>query len=92
MVYNICHDLTQSLIIFIYHYPTTKYTKLARDPFRTESIISKLCVIYFLAVKFHLVQYSVQVPTWWQAKSSSGLIGAEGLCIGFGDIVRPIGY
>ena len=34
---------------------------------------------------------SAQVPTWWWAESSRGLIGAKGLFIGFIDIVMPLG-
>ena len=36
------------------------------------SIYSKLGLIKFLLVQFHLVHSSVQVTTWWWSKSSSG--------------------
>ena len=43
-------------------------------------------------VPFQLVHSSVQVPTWWWFKSSRGLIGTEGICIGFSEIVSFIGH
>ena len=46
---------------------------------------SKLGVIWFSLVRFHLIHSSVQVPTWWWSKSSFGLIGMKGICIGFID-------
>ena len=58
---------------------------------RTQSRITKLGVINFLVVWFHLVHSSVCVPTWW-SKSSSGFICAYGICIGFIDIVPSIGH
>ena len=47
-------------------------------------------VINFSVVRTHLVHFSVQVTTWWWYKYSRGLICAEGLCIGFIDIVASI--
>ena len=43
-------------------------------------------------VWFLLVQFSVQVPTWWWSKSSRGLIVTKGVCICFSDIVAPVGH
>ena len=65
---------------------------LASDPIRTETKISKLSVINFSVVRSHLLHSSVQVTTWWWAKSSRSLICAEGICIGFSDIVHTLGY
>ena len=31
-------------------------------------------------------------PIWWQINAISGLIGVEGVFIGFRDIVLPVGY
>ena len=42
-------------------------------------------------VRIHLVRFSVQVKTWWWSKSSRGLIGTEGVCIGFIEIVALVG-
>ena len=64
---------------------------MASDPIRTESRISKLGVINFSVFRFHLVHYNVKIPTWWWSESSRSLIGAEGICIGFGDMVMPLG-
>ena len=51
----------------------------------TSSWNSKLGEILISVFQFHLVQFCVQVPTWWWSKSPSGLIGNTGLCIGFID-------
>ena len=65
---------------------------MASDTTISKSIISKLGVIYFSVVRFHTVHSSVKVTTWWWSESSHGLIGAEGLCVGFVDTVLPLGY
>ena len=57
----------------------------------TESRKSKVGVISFLVVWFHFLRFSVQVTAWWWFKPSRGLIGANGLCIGFIDIVALVG-
>ena len=49
-------------------------------------------MINLSVVQFNLVNPSVQVPNWWWAESSRGLIGTEGICIGFGYIVLHLGY
>ena len=51
----------------------------------------KLGENWFSLVQFHLVHSSVQVPTWLWSKSSIGLIGTKGLCIGFIDIDALVG-
>ena len=56
-----------------------------------ESRKSKLGEIWFSVVRFCLVHFSVQVPTWWWSKSWSGLIGTKGLCNFFSDIVVLVG-
>ena len=71
---------------------TIKIEKNGRWSICTESRISKLGVIDLSVVRFHLVHFSVQVTTWWWSKPSCGLIGAEGICIGFIDIVPSIGW
>ena len=43
-------------------------------------------MINLSVVQFNLVNPSVQVPNWWWAESSRGLIGTEGICISFIDI------
>ena len=48
-------------------------------------------MINLSVVQFNLVNPSVQVPNWWWAESSRGLIGAKGVFIGFIDIVLPLG-
>ena len=50
-----------------------------------------LVVINFSEVRIHLVHFSVQVTTCWWSESSRGLIGADGVCIGFVDIVALVG-
>ena len=62
------------------------------DPIRNKLIILKLGAINFSVVQFHLVHYSVLVPTWWYSECSRGLIGAYGICIDFGDIFLRLGY
>ena len=57
----------------------------------TKSRISKLGEIIFLMVRFHLVHFSVQVPTKLWSKPSCGLIGTKGICIGFSDFVALVG-
>ena len=57
----------------------------------TKSIISKVGEISFSVVQLHLVHFSAQVPTRLWSKSSRGLIGTKGICIGFSDIVALIG-
>ena len=52
-----------------------------------ELWILNLGDISFSMVRFHLVHFSVQVSTWWWSKSSRGLVGADGLCIGFIEIL-----
>ena len=42
-------------------------------------------------VQLHLVWESVYDPTWWWVKIKSGLIGAEGLCTNFIDIIALVG-
>ena len=42
-------------------------------------------------VQLRLVNFSVQVPTWWWSKSSCGLIGTKGICISFIEIVALMG-
>ena len=49
-------------------------------------------MINFSVFQIHLVHFSVQVTTWWWSESSRGLIGAEGLCIGFIEIVVLVGH
>ena len=57
----------------------------------TQSRKSKIGDICFSVVRFRLLHFSVQVPTWWWSKYSRGLIGTKGICIGFSDIVAPVG-
>ena len=44
-----------------------------------------------LVVQFHLVNCSVKGTKFRWAESSRGLIGTEGICIGFSDTVMPVG-
>ena len=48
-------------------------------------------MINFSVVRIHLFHFSVQVTTWCWSESSCGLIGTEGICIGFIDIVALVG-
>ena len=57
----------------------------------TKSTISKLGGIIFSLVQFHLVHFSVKVPTRLWSKSSCCLIDTKILCIDFIDIVALIG-
>ena len=57
----------------------------------TKYRISKIGEIIFSVVRFHLVHFSVQVPTRFLSESSRGLIGTKELCIGFSDIVELMG-
>ena len=57
----------------------------------TKSIISNLGEIILSVFRFYLVHFSAQVPTRLWYKSSRGLIGTKGVCIGFSDIVALIG-
>ena len=57
----------------------------------TKSIISKLGEVSFSVVLFHLVHFSVQVPTSLLSKSSCGLIVTKGLYIGFSGLVALMG-
>ena len=57
----------------------------------TKSRRSKLVQIWFSVVRLHLVDFSVQVPTWWWSKYWRGLIVTKGLCIGSVTLLRLLG-
>ena len=103
MVYWIlCSDISQryfsvpwwvnKFVSLLYHLLTKQGKDLESDSIMIESIFLKLGMINFSVVQLHLVHYSVQVPPWWCAESSCGLIVKEGIHIGFGGIVLPLEY
>ena len=51
----------------------------------------KLVEIFLSVVRFCIVQFSGQVPTWWWSNFSPILIGTKGICIRYIDIVVHVG-
>ena len=51
----------------------------------------KMGKIIFSVVQFHLLQFSVQVPTILWSKYSRALVGKKGICISFSEIVALVG-
>ena len=76
MVYTSYLHSNQIYVLFIHYFFMKQKNHLENSPLKTELIISNLDVINFSVVWLHLVQSSVQVPTWWWDKSSHDLIGA----------------
>ena len=92
MIYTTFHAETQSFVFFIYLYFTMQYKNLVSDSFITESRISKHVVLHFSVIIFHLLHFSAHVTIWWWSDYSRCLLCEEGICIGFRDIVCPIGH